>query len=330
MRSAVCVLRISWTISVLVYGAVIYCGIRSNAENRKYIPADVSKIPMSCRKAFVNVHASSAEDGIMCCESIERARDLMSPCIPKNQLPFLAGTLTTLRGAWLVPLIPILLRIVMEITSNYMLARNNDLSFSLRRLLLYNFVIFFRLGVLYLLFNSVGGYMHATESGSCWYEPYLKMRNEHVPCYGQNFDFSDHIVLFLGQTLPIVLFELLVSISFLPRLQIIEESQQEDSEDKNISKSQQDTFARNEVLNKALMAIQLLFFLYFNFVTLISAYKTAAFFHTPAEVLIGCLISLSVQLPLCYIIFNNEAVRFRNLIGFPTAGLLQMSASKQK
>merc|ERR1712224_155827 len=122
------------------------------------------------------------------------------------------------------------------------------------------------------------------ESGgnSCWYDRGLRDRD--TSCSGQAVDFSDHIVLYYAQILPIPLTEVLFS--FVAPFW------------------RSDSFSRSTQLSSSSPVIELTpiilitGLLYLYVVSFAGTYSTAAYFHTRLEVAIGFSVSLIVQIPL--------------------------------
>lgn len=119
------------------------------------------------------------------------------------------------------------------------------------------------------------------DESACWYGSML--RSEQAACLGRAFDFSDHVVLYYAQILPIALMETLYAFQY-PYW---------NSEGK-LAYGQ--SFSRR--LGSLLPFLLLAFLFYLQFITAAGAYKTAAFFHTFGEVCAGFLVSLLAAVPL--------------------------------
>jgi len=141
------------------------------------------------------------------------------------------------------------------------------------------------------------------DDSTCWYQDLLRPSKRQIDCYGRKFDFSDHMVLFFGHTLPVMLFELLFCI-LVPFWR---------SQSFSHSSSFRRRFLPRNVVTTALIALVV----YFNFITLLAVHKTAAYFHTGCEVVVGYLISLVVQLPLGYVICSDRCEKARQFVGLP-------------
>ena len=272
---------------------IVILGMIHNGGNRKYIPVkpaellklfsvqynasgsiDVTKMG-SCSKAFVNVHSSTIDEDLaaICCSRTGDSSDFSNDrwyhsnlChpripvmgVPVRKLPF-AGRLTRLLEAWVLPLLPILIRLMYQLVfpertevnisslsaaAHSQTPANRMFRTTLQRLLFYVLLLNLRGFGLYIGANALEEYALRTwltgnkavsqsptnpmrdvahdlhnsggQSG-CWYEEALKahqklaMRNDqHSECYGRQFDFSDHVVLFLANYLVIFVAEILI------------------------------------------------------------------------------------------------------------------------
>ena len=300
---------------------VVIFGAMHNGGKRKYIPVKHQELThmledetRPCRKGYVNVHSVTRNESlaIICCRDSSQPDErpagtfedwyrsnichpsIASGMIMSEHLP-LAGSLTRMTEAWLIPLSGILLRLGYQIVSRSTSTRQKDtISTTIRRLLFYILVLNIRGWVLYIGANAledfvilpwignevvspprrgssfVGDMEHDlpltnNDSSECWYRDLLKEhhkvimdRDENSDCYGRPFDFSDHVVLFCAHYLPVLVCEMLICYAF-----------------PFWGKS------RAEVFWKVLHAIQ---FIYMHFLLLNALYRTAVFFHTPRYV----------------------------------------------
>lgn len=131
--------------STLVLGILIY-GILQNGGDRKYVPVDPKGLvtlvkeelgeDVSCLKAYVDVHTSSMKDDIafICCmkqgsdatnitlpDWQQYKSDICNPRAPyfnisMQVLPF-SRRLTRFPEAWILPMLPILIRLVYQLIS---------------------------------------------------------------------------------------------------------------------------------------------------------------------------------------------------------------------
>ena len=245
---------------------ILWASTHYEEENRKYIPIDQNTIKDQCVKAYANVFASSMEEdgAIMCCTP-----DFTDGiCRPTPwYLPF-ANRLARLPEAWLLPLFPLLVRWAVEIFGLQRQETPNNATFRRRRFYLYLCLIQLRGWVLYLLFDKFEDLVIKPARDECWYDELLWSHQN--SCVGKETDFSDHIVLFFAQILPLALTE--VQFSFVAPY-----------------------WKENSILVPGILSLGL-FYLYI--ISYIATYKTTAHFHTLFESSIGYLITLTVQIPL--------------------------------
>lgn len=199
--------------------------------------------------------------------------------VQPTYLPF-ARRLSQFPEAWLLPIFPFLLRGLHSLIRWAQGAQgtNRDLSLpgllastTLRRLAMAFFCLFCRGVVLYSFFNVVEHLVVSTPDSDepCWYRDYLKQFQ--TPCSGRVFDFSDHVVLYFAQLIPTAMSETLYCVS--------------------------NPFWKRG--NRVVPAVLVGGLLYLYFITLLGAYKTSAYYHTPAEIFTGWAVSLLVQVPFC-------------------------------
>lgn len=165
-----------------------------------------------------------------------------------------------------------------------------------RRLGYYIVLLNIRGWVLYLAFNELEDMIVRPITEACWYRDWL--REDQPECFGRVFDFSDHVVLYFGQILPIALVECIHSF--------------EDpywTEYCRGLRSQVDT-AIARVLPVCLVGGML----YIYFITYLGVYKTASYFHTASEVLAGFGVSLLIHVPLCRLQCSHEWERTREFL----------------
>jgi len=121
--------------------------------------------------------------------------------------------------------------------------------------------------ILYVLFNEVEDRLVRPEPGTCWYLDYL---HDHQPdCYGRVFDFSDHAVLYFAQILPIALVEVLYAF--------------------------EKPYWEEHVWVARLLWMGML---YLYVIVFAGFFRTAQFFHTGKEVVVGLGVSLCLQIPI--------------------------------
>lgn len=385
--------------------SVVLLGMMHNVGNKKYIPVNAKELVKlmqaqssssnvdpdddwkhQCKKAYVNVHSSSRNDqfAAICCRDYENDTTMHNICHPKLHLPF-AKRLTRLTEAWVLPLLPIFIRLAYQLICallscskryynknqrpNHMQREATSISYSvsssmsptssttslekividdpsptaevripesshtlirttLLRLLFYFVLLNFRGFGLYIGANALEDYVilplftgntvtsslrvdslsdiehdiHYKEEyqGHCWYEDALKSHHKssmesHSECYGRPFDFSDHVVLFLAHYLPVFVMEMLVCYRF----------------------------PFWERMSVFWYAIHAFLFLYLHLLVLHSMYQTAVYYHTQGEIIVGYLVSLFIQVPVCYLMCSEKWARLRRIIGVGDASVVE-------
>jgi len=234
-----------------------------------------------------------------------------------------------------------------------------------RRFISYIVLMNFRGWALYILFNmlqdTIASKFSATGGGgdsvamdenyrtndhpsgmdTCWYEDLLhpsKQQENTDGCYGRRFDFSDHVVLFFGHVLPVILFEALFCflMPFWPTSSrksatgsTTELNRSRDagspshtSSSTGTSRASTLSTVMNHVPTGAIPLFLLLSFVYLNILVFVAVHRTAAYFHTSTEIAVGYLISLLVQIPLGIILWGTQCLghwdRARALVGLPS------------
>jgi len=241
----------------------------------------------------------------------------------------------------LLTFLPILLRLFINlggwITQTDHTHRNKART-SMNRLVLYAFIMLFRIFFLYIYLNLVQEFMqdsstkrlspempetptHLTNT-DCWYANFTT-RNTKNPCYRQQFDFSDHTVLFFAQSLPIMLLETTV-FHFFPLWPTHTTDHTSDNGIPTPRRTGAATSGRADsipsfIFNTLLSSCLSSFFFYINNVTLLVAHSTAAYFHTTKEVVVGYIISLVVQIPITILISSSRHSGIRYSFGLPSA-----------
>mmetsp|Transcript_25934 Transcript_25934/g.36976 ORF Transcript_25934/g.36976 Transcript_25934/m.36976 type:complete len:446 (+) Transcript_25934:1-1338(+) len=134
----------------------------------------------------------------------------------------------------------------------------------------------------------------------CWYEDALKSHHKssmesHSECYGRPFDFSDHVVLFLAHYLPIFFMEMLICYRF--------------------------PFWKK--MSAFWYSVHAILFLYLHLLVLYSTYQTAVYYHTQGEIIVGYVVSLFVQLPLCYLMCSEKCTSLKGIIGIQEPSVVE-------
>jgi hypothetical protein len=279
--------------------------------------------------------SSEHEDGaVVCCELVAAAADHdpsstrlhfhdASPPIsaaatvggfldvcPNKSLEYaalpLASRLSRFPEAWLLPLFPLLLQAAAAAAASLCgCVRRGSASRRrgparelfvrraaplLGRLGFYVVLFNFRGWVLYVALNRLEDTVVASDGPfhrDCWYAPHLRADQRHE-CVGRAFDFSDHMVLYFAQLLPVPLAEGLYAL-----LTSGYWSSREENAAIVSVRSSWGSFVPQLFLVLGLA--------YLYVVVYLGAVKTALFFHTIDEVVLGYAVSLLVQVPLAWL-----------------------------
>lgn len=265
------------------------------------MPISPDKTGNDCDRAFLNVLATSAleEGSVVCCYDDDKS--FVSVCPSERIYLPLANRLARWPDAWLLPLFPLFLRILYmgvqqasrsweQSTGSVRWANLNTwlpLMAAIRRLGYYIILLNFRGWILYVGLNAVEDVIvRPVEPTTCWYHELL--RDDQPQCFGRVFDFSDHIVLYYAQILPLSMFEFLHSLEY-PYWRHAH------GPHSGLSNWFEEMLERAVPLSLSAAMV------YLYFITCLGVYKTAVYFHTGVEVLVGFLISQMIHMPLCYI-----------------------------
>lgn len=315
-------LIVAWVCHFAVSIVVIAWGCADN-HDRKYIPIDVTAMDstISCYKGFVNVFAPSMDDpsALICCG--EEGRVNTGPfftssssyddgiCNSPRGILFLTKRLARFPEAWLLPLFPLLIRCALHVIQQYrqQSTTSHDLTSRIqnrlarRRFYLYIALIQVRGWILYLLFDTIEEYfLSQPTAGNCWYEPYLYPN--YSSCQGQISDFSDHIVLYYAQILPIPLTEVLHSF-VVPYWKGNSNGGGGSSSITSITNTNQSIRSKYTIPTMLVCGM-----LYLYVIASLGAHKTASYFHTTPEIWNGYFVSMLIQLPL----FILQCTSFRD------------------
>ncbi|GKY95385.1 hypothetical protein MPSEU_000500100 [Mayamaea pseudoterrestris] len=295
-------LRRIWIIHLLISISVMTLGIMDN-KTSKYVPIGPEKAGDNCERAFLNVLATSnqVEGAITCCIG---ENSVTSLCPGNSRFLPLANRLARWPDAWILPLFPLFLRLVyVSALQICYFCRGADmyhasttpqssLMASLRRLGYYIILLNFRGWVLYVGLNAIEDMVvRPVDTSTCWYHDWLQ--NEQPPCFGRVFDFSDHIVLYYAQILPMSIFEFLHSMEY-PYWK---------SSSTNVGQAPPVKCRATCIVTiERLVPFSLVSgMIYLYVITCLGVYKTALYFHTGLEVVVGFFVSQLVHMPLCYI-----------------------------
>ena len=321
---AASILIITWVIS-----------LSQNGEDHKYITADVNALigddgtkgGSQCIKAYVDVYASSMDEtgALICCMSTDVSDGI---CRSMPWYLYLVKRLARFPEVILISLFPLLVRgicylvtlcqqrgVVVASSDNVELKRQQEINtLTRRRLCLYIGLTQIRWWILYLLSNAIESQIVDAVAGGgddddgCWYDSLLR-GGDHNSCKGKAFDYSDHIVLYWAQILPLVLTEVLYSF-VAPYWRF-------------------DNRAPTRTTTKLLKPVRLVptiliaGVIYIYIISFVGTYSTAAYYHTFPEVIVGYLISLLIQIPLFLIQCTSLMENVRNY--FFGRGMMQSS-----
>jgi len=109
-------------------------------------------------------------------------------------------------------------------------------------------------------------------------------------------DFSDHVVLYFAQILPIALVEIIHSFSVPYWTETLR---------------RKGGFQEQDISALVVPVVLILCLANLYLVTFLGAYKTAAYFHTGPEVFMGFLVSLVIQIPLFVLQCTNHCQKWR-------------------
>lgn len=328
--------------SYTIIGLITLCsGMLRNAEGRKYIPIIPDAIPLrSCEKVYANVYALSQTEtgGLICCDGFNIRKGLLETfsyegllCSQKIKPLPLTKSITRLPDLLILTFLPVLFRLFISFygwRTRDNSAHRDGIIKSINRSILYIFIMLFRGYVLYNYLNRLEDTFSTTisvwlrmatsrfssemvDNPECWYDQFL-MKHNAGSCYGQQFDFSDHVVLFLAQSLPIMLFEATIC-------QLFPLWPTQKAGESNVDLQVTSGVVPNLLFNTVLSNCLSFFFLYMNFITLLAMYSTTAYFHTNSEVFTAFVISLVVQIPLALLMTSTRWPNLRLFFGLLSA-----------
>lgn len=221
--------------------------------------------------------------------------------VQPKYLPF-AGRLARFPDAWLLPLFPLLVRgcwhLYINCIRNGSVSTNKaDFVYARRRLYLYLILIQVRGWILYLAFDELEELFVVVPETPCWYEQYLYPH--YNQCQGRMLDFSDHVVLYFAQILPIALMETIHSFSVPYWTEV---------------SRRKGGLHGHDISGLVVPTVLLLCLANLYIVTFLGAYKTAAYFHTGPEVFMGFLVSLVIQIPLFILQCTSHCQKWRDYL----------------
>lgn len=158
-------------------------------------------------------------------------------------------------------------------------AKRPDCVYVGRRIALYISIMIFRGWILYVGLNDLEDnvvlpLIQTKNDEDCWYQSYFPADQS---CRGRDFDFSDHMVLFYGQILPVSLFETIHTF--------------------RNPYWHQDNYYRSKTWPIILILSQV----YLHMITSLGAYKTVSYFHTVGESCTGFAVGALLFIPLWWL-----------------------------
>lgn len=260
-----------------------------------------------------------------------------------RSLPWVKS-LTRFPDSWILPIIPLLVRIGIALLSKLIGMRSTTsgkdssvkqssmfhatkLSTSMKRLFFYFCIMLFRGFVLYDFANNFIGRklllsrFPMTATGSiitgtqeCWYTKFVPIKTKSIHrdfCIGQQFDFSDHIVLFFAHHYSILIMEILFCAlyPFWP----LKISNHRGEPNENSVKGKKSSTSTPVIHSNAILPTCFLFlFGYMTIIILFSVYSTATYYHTVLESCVGYILSLFIQIPIGMMIMSNSFIGLSN------------------
>jgi hypothetical protein len=169
-----------------------------------------------------------------------------------------------------------------------------SIRFTLKRLAFYIALLSFRGWILYVYLNKLEDEFVVSKvndststAASCWYnDGWLQVGQE--TCVGRSFDFSDHVVLYYAQILPIALIETVYAFQ------------------QPYWRTQSNATICGRIAQTSIPIILSASHVYLQLITAMGAFRTASFFHTSGEVFAGFMVSLLVTAPLCILQCGNR------------------------
>lgn len=245
-----------------------------------------------------------------------------------SYLPF-SRRLAKFPDAWILPLFPLFVRGAVQwyhnrsrrvdatstgigSASSSSRSRLLDNVYSQRRLYLYMGLIQMRGWIFYVGLDGLEDFFVSSGGEGCWYERYLVPSN-YQQCQGRQMDFSDHVVLYFAQIIPIALVEIMHALfppggsqhDYYWSPSFAGGPRQSPSRGTNHS-----ILSMRGLRHRLIPMFLSLWLANLYVVTFLGAYKTAAYFHTGPEVWVGFLITLVVQIPLAVLqtteLFPNQ------------------------
>ena len=190
------------------------------------------------------------------------------------------------------------------------MTRKRIVTRALQRLGIYVLIMLFRGWVLYVGLNILEArwsnlLLVATTDGdqqrSCWYKDFLKKSKTALPsCYGRVFDFSDHVVFYFVQVLSIVWTEYLDACIYMTTTTTVSSAPYHHlPRNKHNHRARRTTTHTTTTINLGFGLLSVVV-AYAHLIVYAGVYKTARWFHTASEILVGFFISFVVTIALVW------------------------------
>lgn len=324
--------RLIWILHFSLGLVVLFVGVKKN-NGRKFIQASSSE----CSKLFVNVYESSSieKHEMICCDhshNISLLHALSSKssewlCFMRAHSLPLSSSIKPSPISWVMPLIPAFLRLMIATLGKLGLISTinctNTIKTTIQRIIFYVGMFLFRFVGLYLFLDKMEGLILASDAmqsppfANCWYTSFLREEKRGEKCYGQEFDYSDHVVYFFAHIQTSMLFEFLFC--FLVPIWPVNSRQPDYVSNKKITTTTK--FSIGKIvpfyLKGVLQTVLSLVFLYLYGISLLEVHSTATYFHKTSESIIGYIISLFIQVPFALIMCSEKWTKVRRFVGLP-------------
>jgi len=280
-------------------------------------------------------------------------------CSKKIKALPLIKTITRFPESWFLSLLPVILQLLIQSYTwikNFMLntttikndCQNRVIRNSINRMIFYTVIMMFRGWCLYVYLNKIQNFLlndscqnddndwfgksatcpKQSIQNNCWYAKFLKNTHSreftNASCNdARQFDFSDHIVLFYAHSLPLLWCEVLfyvwsrnsTNVNAYARIT----NSMPQKKERGVVRLKTLDVMLSFIFNRVFYWCMFALLIYLNLITLLSAYSTAAYFHTIQEVFVGYLISLVVQIPLGFVACSERWSRLRHNLGLVSA-----------
>ena len=275
-------------IEILVLIAVGLIGLKVN-DGKKYVR--IVDTENNCHKAWVDIIKGDIDshDKHCCYRGSKESLNHSDLCVAA--MDDITATLESLL-ALLLPLLPLLLTSLFYTTFQFLDTKDQSLMTKLwskrrNRMILYFLIILTRTGLLFKGLNALQDHVQGEEETTCWYAHMRKNKS----CR-ENFDFADHLVLFICHYVTIPTVELLATVS----------------ETKLLS-----NFMTKEARPWKFGAyLSNLFSIAIIGLSLRSSFYTLSYFHSPLESIVGTALAITfVYLPTMYmLVYQKDAYSY--------------------